>query len=114
MFDTVDFELGCLGLKQFIDSQICAFTAAELAVQNDNLRDVVNDVSIFVFIQSESVRDLVLILDKHDGPNVVDREIDGTAGDKKSHHLFLLFPCFITSSIVFASKCPSTQRLLLS
>ena len=113
MFDTVDFKFRGLGFKQLIDSQVRAFTTAELAVQNDDLRDVVDDVSVLVFIQSKRVRDLVLILDKHDGPNVVDREIDGTAGDEKSHHLLLLFACFITSSVVFASKSSSTQRLLL-
>ena len=50
MFDTIDFEFRGLGLEQVIDSLVCAFTAAELAVQNDNLRDVVDDVSILVFL----------------------------------------------------------------
>ena len=81
MFDTIDFELRCLGFKQAIDSLVCAFIAAELAVQNDNLRDVADNVSILILLWSKRVRDFVLILDKHDRPNVVDREVEDTTDD---------------------------------
>ena len=50
MFDTIDFKFRCLRFEQVIDSLVCTFIAAELAVQNDNLRDVVDDVSILVFL----------------------------------------------------------------
>ena len=81
MFDSSDLEFGGLSFKQVIDTLEKRLVSTKLAVQNDDFRYVVDDVAVLVFSYSKRVRNFILILDKHVGPNVIDGEVKDSSDD---------------------------------
>ena len=89
MSDSCDLHLRSLCIEQVYNPLECRFVSAELAVKDDDLCHIVDDVSTLILVNSKRVRDFVFVLSEQEFPSVLYREVEDRHYDCKSNHLLV-------------------------